>query len=221
MRNCHATLTEWGYSANLNNYDTIDRIFLRQPLSQQRDFQKKTAPTIVQDKEPDFKILMDFEQQQAIMSNTRFGQMLNTRRTDTNLTNGRKNQGFNFKPSSKDSHSKDQGGMKMVHATKVFHKESAVPVYKCVVCGQAHPLWKCPNFTKQTVKEHLHIANEAHLCYNCRMSSGHLARKCLNLGRCKVDNCGRRNHTPLHYSEEAPPSTTAGSTDDATLTSTL
>ena len=63
MRNCHITLTKWGYSANLNNYDTIDKIFLRLPLSQQRDFQKKTASTIAQGKVtlPSFSTDGDFK----------------------------------------------------------------------------------------------------------------------------------------------------------------
>ena len=221
MRNCHITLTEWGYSANLNNYDTIDKIFLRLPLSQQRDFQKKTASTIAQGKEPDFKVLMDFVQQQAMMSNTRFGQMLHARKTDTDLTHGRKSQAYNFKPSAKDSHGKGQGGMKMVHATEVSSKESVVPVYKCAVCSQAQPLWKCPEFIKRTVKERLRLVSEAHLCFNCLRSNGHLARKCPTLGRCKVESCGRRHHTLLHYSVEPPPSTTVESVGNTTVTSTL
>ena len=85
MRNCHITLTEWGFEANLNNHDTTDQIFLRLPLSHQREFQKKTASLFAAGKEPDFKVLMEFVQNQAMQSNTRFSQMLHTRK-DSDFT---------------------------------------------------------------------------------------------------------------------------------------
>ena len=80
MRNCLITLNEWGFQANLNNYDTINKIFMRLPNSLQREFQKRRASLYSMGREPDFKELMEFIQQRAMLSNTRFGQMIYSRK---------------------------------------------------------------------------------------------------------------------------------------------
>ena len=140
MRNCHITLTEWGFEANVNNHDTIDKIFLRLPLSHQREFQK-TASLFAAGKEPDFKVLMEFVQTQAMLSNTRFSQMLHIRKdSDFTYTSGRRTQTFNAKFVSKDTPIKAYHGRRQVHAIEVSQRGTAT--YKCVMCNDPHPLWK-------------------------------------------------------------------------------
>jgi len=76
MRNCYITFTEWGYDSNLNNHDTIDKIFLKLPNGMQKEIQKCTASLYTQGKEPKFVNLMEFIQHQAMLSNMQFGQMM-------------------------------------------------------------------------------------------------------------------------------------------------
>ena len=99
MRNCYITLMERGYEGNINNHDTIDKIFMRLPLSTQREFQKRSASSYLKGREPGFGDLMEFVQQQTMMSNTRFGHMLQN--SDTAAT--RWNRSNSGRLSSKNS----------------------------------------------------------------------------------------------------------------------
>ena len=183
MRNCYITLTEWNYDANLNNHDTIDKVFLRLPHSLQREFQRKSASMYATGREPDFKSLLDFVQHNAMLLNTRFGRMLHT---------------GTRKPESDNPAFKKR----TVTTTQVNQSSSSMSA-KCFECDQSHPLWKCPTFLKRTVKERLSLVSEARLCFNCLKSKTHIARNCPSLGRCKTEGCGRLHHSLLHYSDRS------------------
>ena len=101
MRNCHTTLNNWCYEDHLNNHDTINIIFLRLLLSHQREFQKKTVLLFAAGKEPDFKCLMEFVQNHAMFSKTRFRQVLRTPKNSDSTLTGRSTQNFNVNLSRK------------------------------------------------------------------------------------------------------------------------
>ena len=195
MRNCLITLNEWGFQANLNNYDTIDKIFMRLPNSLQREFQKRSASLYSMGREPDFKELMEFIQQHAILSNTRFGQMIYSRKIGP--------------PGPSGTHVKEKS-----HSTQVSHE-----VQQCGACNEHHFLWKCPKFKDMLVGERKSLVQRLGLCFNC-LNGRHLARRCSNKSRCRQDGCGGAHHTLLHFSTPKATEVSSGTTGGTTLVST-
>ena len=129
MRNCYITLMERDYEGNINNHGTIDKIFIRLPLPAQREFQKRSASSYLKGREPGFGDLMEFVQQQTMMSNTRFGHMLQN--SDTAAT--RWNRSNSGRLSSKNLVEKVK--LHKVHNTQVKHEEK-----KYYACNENHPL---------------------------------------------------------------------------------
>ena len=198
MRNCSITLTEWGYCSNLNNHDTIDKIFLRLPHAMQREFQKRSDSMCTMGKEADFGMQMEFIQHQARLCNTRFGQMLNSRKFGAT-------SGIKERPT---------------HSMQVSYEAQ-----QCFLCGNHHPLWKCSKFIEMEVERRKEVVLKNRLCFNC-LSGQHVARKCMSKSRCKQDDCGKPHHTLLHDTsfkarckfEPAAPSATEGTTSVSYLT---
>ena len=120
---------ERDYEGNINNHGTIDKIFIRLPLSAQREFQKRSASSYLKGREPGFGDLMEFVQQQTMMSNTRFGHMLQN--SDTAAT--RWNRSNSGRLSSKNLVEKVK--LHKVHNTQVKHEEK-----KYYACNENHPL---------------------------------------------------------------------------------
>ena len=150
----------------------IDKIFLRLPHSLQKDFQRKCSSLYCNGKEPDFVYLMEFIQQQAMLSNTRFANILHK---------------ANYKYDSSIKRSS-------THSTMV-----ETSTEKCLICTYNHPLWRCDKFRAMPVKERRKFVQTKGLCFNC-LKGNHIARKCSSTVRCKTGECGKAHHTLLHDS---------------------
>lgn len=208
MHDCYVTLTQWNRSAELNNQETMEKIFLRFPKHMQYEFQKRSMSHYDHGREPTFLDMLEYIQQVARMGNTRFGQLLS--KSDKR---------------SKDIRVPDQkrgyGDSKMaLYSTQT--KEVITPKQhgsKSVMCDKDHKLWKCDEFLKMSTLDRTKYVQNKGLCFNC-LSPGHMARACKSEGRCRVNGCGKCHHTLLHKdaNEFSQPKkqakVTAGSTEE-------
>ena len=67
---------------------------------------------------------------------------------------------------------------------------------KCILCSEAHHLFKCGKFLTLTVEERFKVVKDAYLCFNWLRN--HKAKDC-KFGVCK--KCGKRQNTLLHISK--------------------
>ena len=90
-------------------------------------------------------------------------------------------------------------GGKVLHSTPLVGglKTKAKKPLECRVCGQEHPLWKCPAFEKLSVHERWEIAKKGYVCFNC-LSGGHRGEDCPRARPCGLQGCRRRHHRLLH-----------------------
>lgn len=84
---------------------------------------------------------------------------------------------------------------------KTFHVTATQPkVDKCVLCGGAHIIRKCPTFLAKDCFERKNIVDKHKLCLNC-MSGAHYVNQCSSQRNCL--QCGGRHHTLLHFNFNA------------------
>ena len=76
------------------------------------------------------------------------------------------------------------------------------PPSACGLCGEGHPVGRCPQFRKKTPQERREWLAEQGRCYSC-FQPGHNIRTCRLQYRCK--KCGDLHNTALHGSRRTGP----------------
>ena len=71
----------------------------------------------------------------------------------------------------------------------------------CPMCRQRHPLYRCEVFKSKSPRERNDFVKQKKICFNCISSTKHNSKKCKSLIRCRVQGCGKTNHTLLHFTE--------------------
>ena len=80
----------------------------------------------------------------------------------------------------------------------VASNSKAINTYECKFCRSLkHVLWKCPEFSKISVKERLRFMHQRHLCYNCG-KAGHISKYCYSEAACTKNGCKQKHHLLLH-----------------------
>lgn len=66
-------------------------------------------------------------------------------------------------------------------------QQSTPDRFKCVICKEAHYIYKCDKFLRSSLSERRQMARLNKLCHNC-LKTGHLAKECLGkeCPRCSV-----------------------------------
>lgn len=72
------------------------------------------------------------------------------------------------------------------------------PNWHCKLCGEEHPLYRCPKFRELSVKTRWHKAKEANVCYKC-LAQHDPSKKC-NFEKCPV--CSKPHNRLLCYDDE-------------------
>ena len=77
---------------------------------------------------------------------------------------------------------------------KITHPENTRPEFKCFVCNDSHPLYRCETFIKMPLSERSQVVKENRRCFNCFRT--HHIKDCNSRARCR--ECGYKHHTLLH-----------------------
>ena len=73
--------------------------------------------------------------------------------------------------------------------------------YKCILCNQAHRLFKCPKFNTWNQAQRFSFTASKQLCRNC-LAPGHQSSVCSSNGRCR--KCNAKHNTLLHSDFRSP-----------------
>lgn len=86
--------------------------------------------------------------------------------------------------------------------TKKFEKKSTEKniTGKCILCNEAHILFKCTAFGKKTVQERMDFARNKRLCMNC-FSDQHKTAECKSNYSCKT--CSKKHNSLLHLEQKS------------------
>ena len=74
------------------------------------------------------------------------------------------------------------------------HPENMRQEFKCFVCNNSHPLYRCEAFIKMSLNERSQVVKENRRCFNCFRT--HHNKDCNSRARCR--ECGYKHHTLLH-----------------------
>lgn len=67
----------------------------------------------------------------------------------------------------------------------------------CPMCAEGHTLFACRQFKSLSVEDHVLLAKQNKLCFNC-LTPNHLSSSCPLDRRCTVNGCGKRHTKFLH-----------------------
>ena len=188
MRRCQITLQQMGYTADLNASDTLLKVQQLLPIHLQSKLADRAQNLIVAGMEPHFGHLTDFIEKAADVANTMYG----------------KNIGRYDKDSPRPFQQKGQQrfagrrGVTSLSTQANQGQDGQVRQWKCQCCEGTHKLTTCRQFAKKSHKEKIAIARKNRLCDNC-LKPWHFAQACRNDPACKVDGCGKKHHTLLHF----------------------
>ena len=69
---------------------------------------------------------------------------------------------------------------------------------KCFACGDQHNIFRYDVFKTLDGVSRQQLAKEKRRCFSC-LSGTHQISECRSKHNCKIDNCGKRHHTLLHF----------------------
>ncbi|KAL4103482.1 hypothetical protein QTP88_018858 [Uroleucon formosanum] len=104
----------------------------------------------------------------------------------------------------------------------LFTRPNDNKVFKCPLCGAAHRVFNCNEFTKMTVSDRKEVALRLKLCYNC-LNYGHQVKDC-KFSACPI--CNKRHNSKLHEEQDVAvlsnqPNQSASSETNAVLCAEL
>ena len=77
-------------------------------------------------------------------------------------------------------------------------------IVKCWLCWEDHKISDYDTLKNAPVELRIDIVKLNKLCFNC-LSNSHFIYSCKSSNTCKIANCGKRYHTPLHKTETVDP----------------
>ncbi|MCG8430984.1 MAG: DUF1759 domain-containing protein, partial [Candidatus Omnitrophica bacterium] len=107
-------------------------------------------------------------------------------------------------------------GMSLTYAvtTNTAEEGSKKSGFSCPLCGEAHHVVKCKNWTDLNTNQRWETAKSKGLCYRC-LCEGHLGSSCKNDRKCGIDGCTKLHHRHLHRREKDEKAKTAPTTTSA------
>jgi hypothetical protein len=188
MRRCELTLTEMGYTADMNNTETLRKIVRRLPFHVRAKWVDKADRFLVAGVEPSFSHLTEFVENRARVANTMYGQ-------DLGSVPSKKAIVSNHYSAKKATTLATQGGDGKAYS--YVKRNEGSHAWKCPSCSGAHGLLYCKGFAQKSFSERQKITRDNKLCDNC-FRKGHYAKGCMDKGGCDVEGCRRKHHSLLH-----------------------
>ena len=204
--NCKLVVETANSTFMLDSVSTSEGIFTRLPKRLQRQFAEMALRKGYDMEIVPFDLYIEFVDQVKRLSSSRLGRLMNT---STDKTTSQGQRWSKSKPSR--VHSVQSNVSKISQSPyKATSKDKRSPC-KCPVCDTAeHWVWRCPEFTKESVDNRRSIVKEKRLCFNC-LGVGHGVKDCPSKARCRT--CAKTHHSLLHPpSSSTSTSTTASST---------
>lgn len=110
-------------------------------------------------------------------------------------------------------HNKQSFSNKQEKLSQNVHVHTITTKQECLCCKQQHFLYKCIKFIKSNVNDRQYFVKKHNLCFNC-LSSGHQAKTCTNVHKCKI--CNYNHHTLLHIDSPSKDKYTADKKSEVT-----
>lgn len=192
MRKCQITVTQMGYSANLDNTETLFSIQHILPLYLQSDWARQAQGIISRGVEPRFSHMTEFVDQAARSANSMYGK---------NVGKGTRAEKPAMKPGTK---GKSGGSFQKAYSftTEGNTGSSYRRELKCPCCKGQHILVGCKEFKDKPQRERLRFVRHNRLCDNC-LKPSHIARDCRFRPGCAENGCDRKHHTLLHFTPKS------------------
>jgi len=192
MEKCELTLSQLGYTSDINNTEHLRKIVRRLPHHAKSKWVDYASTIIEQGSEPTIRDLMRFKQQRAAVANTMYGRDL---AHDSKQTVSSRSPQVNSRDGGRVTLSMTGSGRK-AHTVNESNSRSK-RVFNCVYCQGSHKLIECERFQSLGVDDKLSVVRERGMCENC-LYFNHTVDSCRRNSQCSVARCGGKHHTLLH-----------------------
>ncbi|CAH8494788.1 unnamed protein product [Dicrocoelium dendriticum] len=200
MENCHITLKQMNYEADVDSSTTLEEIVRALPKPLQYKWAEIVDQLTLSGHEPSFLNLTTFVSSRARIARSRFGQLADRspRGVETTVTRA---------PPRKEYPAINS------HYAGQRTKSPASPTHSCPVCSDNHLAAECGIFRELDISQRWEMLKTKNLCFGC-LRPGHIAKNCGIRRACNAAGCQSRHHSLLHGGE-VPKLTHAVSTDQA------
>ncbi|CAH8615647.1 unnamed protein product [Dicrocoelium dendriticum] len=200
MENCHITLKQRNYEADVDFSTTLVYIVRALPNTLQHKWAKVVDQLTLSGHEPSFLKLTTFVSSRTRIARSRFGQLADRspRRVKTTVTRAPPRKEYPAISS---------------HYAGRRTTSPARPTHSCPVCSGNRLAVECRIFREVDISLRWEMLKTKNLCFGC-LRRGHIAKNCGIRQTCNAAGCQSRHHSLLHGGE-VPKLTPAVSTDQA------
>ena len=185
MSRAEITLSELGFTAEIDNSENLKKIVARLPSYLKSKWVEKAYRINEQGRSVSFKDLSEFVLERANIENSMYGQ---------EYANEVKQRAQNKPQQSRGTGNRPNFNRNVGTAfTTAGGRE-----YPCRCCGgKCTRVYDCDKFKSQSLDLRKEFVKKNGLCRNCFIPK-HMVRDCRKASMCEVTGCGRKHHTLLH-----------------------
>ena len=191
--------------SDLNSISTLYAIMHRLPDYLQQKWIERAAALNRNNKEPDFKCLLQFIQERAELLKTSFAKEHARTKAEKKPNSAKSTSEEKKKPAQKTLATSTPTPVPTTNTGQLQSKSSTTEPRKpfCFICEKEHYTNQCDKFKAMSVEERITAITEKRLCFKC-LKAGHSSRFCRSRFGCK--ECRRNHHTMLHKETTEKPS---------------
>lgn len=188
MQKCEITLSQLGFSSDVDNSENLRRIVKRLPMHLRVKWVDiahsiNEPGTRRPGREPRFSDLAKFVDEKSRVANSMYGLDLAREKNDRNSSVKRQSDGVKVKVTTLATNSEG---------------ETERRDYKCGCClGTCTDLASCEKFTAMNLNDRNKLVRKLRLCYNC-LKGKHVSKTCRKPQACTVPDCKWKHHILLH-----------------------
>jgi hypothetical protein len=189
MEKSQITLSQLGYSSDINNSENLRKIVRRLPFHIRSKWADQASKLIEHGSEPIFNDLLSFIQQRALVANTMYGQDLaNESKAGQVRSNSVASSGVNRGKFVTLSTSTNQGNKRAGNESRGNNFRGL----SCVYCKGAHKLMNCSRFKTMNLGDRVEIVRKHRMCENC-LNFKHSTESCRLSSCCEVAGCSEKH----------------------------
>lgn len=188
MQKCEITLSQLGFTSDINNSDNIRKIVRRLPMHMRVKWADIAHGITETGREARFSDLVKFIEQRSCVASSMYGIDL-VKDNTMSMKNG-SGRSTNVHVGTKDTVS--------TYALNNAHINTDVNEHKCICCkGTCSQLDICTKFKSMKLADRISLVKRYKLCYNC-LKGKHFTKECRKSKGCTVDECNLKHHFLLH-----------------------
>lgn len=189
MMNCWTALKQMNYMADINSINTLQQIADKFYDELNDRWVRKTCKIYESGREPEFTDLMEFVDNEATISQSRFAERRKVAEKDDGpRTESRVTDRWRGGPS------------RSVNYVRQETRDEAINI-RCVQCGEDHKLSQCPGYNKLPVNQRWDMIKQKGCCFSCLLK-GHTVKECRSRIPCGMNGCVKRHHPSLHVDDK-------------------